>query len=105
MRQAVDNYDPKQLFIDIEHLRLLVMPIKFDSPGMHTLPWVYFIAAASSQNQDHRDFFAGRLAQVYEKTLMNNIVVALGRLEQIWLLQPNGEWARNPSLVNPVLII
>lgn len=105
MRQALGSYQPGQLYEDIEQLRRLVLPIYPDSPCMHTLPWVYFIAAASSNDQDHRDFFSGRLRQVYEKTRMNNIIVALERLEQIWLLQPNGEWARNPSLVNPVLII
>ena len=105
MRQALNNYQPGQLYDDIEQLRLLVLPIHSDSPCMHTLPWVYFIAAASSGDQNHRDFFAGRLRQVHEKTRMNNIIVALERLEQIWLLQPNGEWARDPSLVNPVLII
>lgn len=105
MRQAQSSYQPGQLYEDIEQLRLLVLPIHPDSPGMHTLPWVYFIAAASSTNQDHKDFFASRLKQVYEKTRMNNIIVALERLELIWLLQPNGAWARNPSLVNPVLII
>jgi hypothetical protein len=105
MRQAWDNYQPGQLYHDIEKLRLLVLPIHSDSPCMHTLPWVYFIAAASSDDQGHRGFFAARLRQVYEKTRMNNIIVALERLKQIWLLQPNGEWARNPSLVNPVLIM
>jgi hypothetical protein len=105
MRQALGNFQPGQIYHDIEQLRLLVMPIHSGSPCMHTLPWVYFIAAASSDDQEQRDFFAERLRQVYEKTRMNNIIVALERLEQIWLLQPNGEWARNPSLVNPVLII
>ncbi|KAI4726131.1 hypothetical protein E4T49_06058 [Aureobasidium sp. EXF-10728] len=105
MRQALDNYHPGQLHDDIEQLRHLVSPIHSDSPCMHTLPWVYFVAGASSKDQGHRDFFAGRLAQVYEKTRMNSIIVALERLKQIWLLQPNGEWARNPSLVDPVLII
>jgi hypothetical protein len=105
MRQALGSYNSGQLHEDIDQLRLQVLPIKSDSPGMHTLPWVYFIAAASSKDQNHRKFFADRLVQVYEKTRMNNIIVALERLEQIWLLQPNGEWARNPSLVNPVLII
>ncbi|CAD0084658.1 unnamed protein product [Aureobasidium vineae] len=105
MRQALDNYYPGQLYDDIEQLRRLVLPIHPGSPCMHTLPWVYFVAGASSKDQGHRDFFAGRLAQVYEKTRMNSIIVALERLKQIWLLQPNGEWARNPSLVDPVLII
>ncbi|KEQ59512.1 uncharacterized protein M437DRAFT_56663 [Aureobasidium melanogenum CBS 110374] len=105
MRQALDDYQQGQLYTDIEQLRRLVLPIHADSPCMHTLPWVYFIAAASSKDTDHRNFFAGRLAQVYEKTRMNSIIVALERLGQIWLLQPNGEWARNPSLVEPVLII
>ncbi|KAI5252791.1 hypothetical protein E4T42_03249 [Aureobasidium subglaciale] len=105
MRQAFGSYHAGQLFNDIEQLRLLVTPIKSDNPCMHTLPWVYFIAAASSNDQGHREFFARRLAQVHKKTRMNNIIVALERLKMIWLLQPNGKWARNPSLVNPVLII
>ncbi|KAK6000902.1 hypothetical protein QM012_002985 [Aureobasidium pullulans] len=105
MRQALGDYQLGQLYADIEQLRQLVLPIQTDSPCMHTLPWVYFVAAASSKDQDHRNFFASRLAQVYEKTRMNSIIVALERLEQIWLLQPNGEWARNPSLVEPVLIL
>ncbi|KAI5195538.1 hypothetical protein E4T39_08165 [Aureobasidium subglaciale] len=105
MRQAFGSYHAEQLYNDVEQLRLLVTPIDSNNPCMHTLPWVYFIAAASSNDQGHREFFARRLAQVHEKTRMNNIIVALERLKMIWLLQPNGKWARNPSLVNPVLII
>ena len=105
MKQTLQVQTPEQLWSDIEALKILVTPILSNSPGMHTLPWVYFIAAASSQDLGQREFFTERLMQVYQKTRMENILVALDRLEEIWRLPPDSNWARNPRAVNPVLII
>ena len=104
-KQARHAFRAHDLYTDLERLKQMVLPITPSNPGMHILPWVYFIAAASSQDTQQRSFFSGRLLEVYQKTRMNNILVAVKRLEQIWLLQPNGEWAREPTFISPVLII
>ncbi|KAK5110421.1 hypothetical protein LTR62_005772 [Meristemomyces frigidus] len=101
IKQAKGDYTGNEIHIDLKRLEQIVLPVTPVNPGMHILPWVYFIAAASSKDFHQRSFFSARLLEVYQKTRMNNIVVAIKRLEQIWLLQPNGEWARHPTLISP----
>jgi hypothetical protein len=85
-------------------LKTLTEPLQEDTPGMHALVWVYFIAAASTQDSENQRYFAGKLRQVYNKTHMHNIIVAIERLEEMWLQRRNGWTARFP-MMRPVLAI
>ena len=106
LQQALHDVPPSALSGSLELLRQTVLPITVDTPGMHTLVWVYFVAAASTSESRHRMFFADRLVEVWGRTRMGSIVVALQRLERIWEVQrESGGWVRNLGVVDPVLII
>lgn len=85
-------------------LRVSTEPLQHDTPGMHVLVWVYFVAAASTQDLGNQSYFAEKLRQVYNKTRMHNIVVAIERLEEIWAQRRKG-WAVGFSMMRPVLAI
>lgn len=85
-------------------LRAMTEPLRQDTPGMHALVWVYFIAAASTQDSGNRVYFAGKLRQVYNKTHMHNIIVAVERLEEMWSQGQDG-WATRFPMMRPVLAI
>jgi hypothetical protein len=88
----------------VHSLRTLTEPLQHDTPGMHALVWSYFIAAASTQDSENQSYFAGRLLQVYDKTHMHNIIVAIERLEEMWLQGQNG-WTTRFPMMRPVLAI
>lgn len=82
----------------------LTEPLQQDTPGMHALVWVYFIAAASTQIPENQSYFAGKLRQVHRKTHMHNIIVAVERLEEMWQ-QETGGWIARFPMMRPVLAI
>lgn len=86
-------------------VQILTQDIHEETAGMHSLVWVYYIAGASSCAQSDREYFAGKMMQVYRKTLMKNILVAIQRLEEIWRHFPHGGWSRHVKLIQPVLAI
>lgn len=85
-------------------LRASTEPLQHDTPGMHVLVWVYFVAAASTQDLENQNYFVEKLRQVYSKTHMHNIVVAIERLEEIWRQRREGS-AVGFSMMRPVLAI
>ena len=88
----------------VQLIKTLTEPLQQDTPGMHTLVWVYFIAAASTQISENQSFFAGKLRQVHSKTHMHNIIVAVERLEEMWQQHQNG-WTTRFPMMRPVLAI
>ena len=86
-------------------LRLLTEHITQHTPGMHTLVWVYFIAAASSRDVADRQYFTGKLREVHANSRMKNILVALVVLEDIWSKYPDGGWVRNVGSIRSVLVM
>lgn len=88
----------------VQSIKTLTEPLQQDTPGMHTLVWVYFIAAASTQIPETQSYFAGKLRQVHMKTHMHNIIVAVERLEEMWQ-QESGGWTARFPMMRPVLAI
>lgn len=88
----------------VDLLRTLTEPLQHDTPGMHALVWVYFIAAASTQNPSNQSYFVEKLRQIYNKTQMHNIIVAVERLEEMWTKRQNG-WTVAFPMMRPVLAI
>jgi hypothetical protein len=88
----------------VHSLRALTEPLQQDTPGMHVLVWVYFVAAASTRDPGNQSYFAGKLLQVYNNTHMHNIIVAVERLEELWLQRKNG-LTTGFSMMRPVLAI
>jgi hypothetical protein len=100
--QAVSDLATMEFMV--HSLRTLTEPLQHDTPGMHALVWSYFIAAASTQDSENQSYFARRLLQVYDKTHMHNIIVAIERLEEMWLQGQNG-WTTRFPMMRPVLAI
>jgi len=88
----------------VQLIKRLTEPLQQDTPGMHALVWVYFIAAASTQVPENQSYFAEKLRQVHRKTHMHNIIVAVERLEEMWQQEHEGWTARFP-MMRPVLAI
>jgi hypothetical protein len=76
-----------------------------NTPGHHTLVWVYFIAAAESSTLEHRQFFTMRLQEVHSRTRFNNIPAALKILQEIWKVQSEQRWTELLPNVMSVFII
>lgn len=89
----------------VESLRLLLVDINEDTPGMHAFVWVYFLAGAASSEPRHREFFSHRLKLVYNRTRMRNILVTLDTLEQIWCLPEGQNWTHCPAILGRVLVM
>jgi ribosomal protein S19E (S16A) len=88
----------------VRSIKTLTEPLQQDTPGMHALVWVYFIAAASTQTPENQSYFAEKLRQVHRKTHMHNIIVAVERLEEMWQ-QEYGGWTARFPMMRPVLAI
>lgn len=68
----------------LDKLKATVEEIPIGIPGEHALIWVYFLTAAESSSTVHREFFAGRLAGVYERVKSSNIAKTFNILHSIW---------------------
>lgn len=68
----------------LDKLKATVEEIPIGIPGEHALIWVYFLTAAESSSTVHREFFAGRLAGVYERVKSSNIARTFNILHSIW---------------------
>jgi hypothetical protein len=88
----------------VQTIKTMTEPLQQDTPGMHALVWVYFIAAASTQIPENQTYFAAKLRQVLKNTRMHNIIVAVERLEEMWQQEHDGWTARFP-MMRPVLAI
>ena len=113
IRRACDLYitratlDPcySETVPHLDRLQVLCEPIQPTTPGQHILVWVYFLAAAESSTQKHREFFTGRLRSLHESTKFQNIPVALAALEEIWKVRPRRRWTEALSELAPIFII
>lgn len=99
------EHRPLACNIRLERLRDMTASITLATPGMHALVWPYFVAAASSRTQDHREYFVFKLRQIHRKTPMDNILIAIERLEEIWKHLPSGGWTRCLGRFRPILAV
>ncbi|RMY66608.1 hypothetical protein D0863_08316 [Hortaea werneckii] len=99
------EHHPNACHIRLERLRDMTSSITLATPGMHALVWPYFVAAASSRSQRHRDYFVFKLREIHQKTPMNNIIIAIERLEEIWERFPSGGWTRCLGRFRPILAV
>ncbi|EEP81300.1 predicted protein [Uncinocarpus reesii 1704] len=68
----------------LQHLKDLVSEIHADTPGSHTLVWVYFMGAAESSTDEDRDFFTSKLQGLYGSIGFENIIIGLANLKALW---------------------
>ncbi|KAF4978534.1 hypothetical protein FZEAL_5106 [Fusarium zealandicum] len=60
--------------------------------GRHLLAWPYFIVAAESSTEEHRDFFLDKLVSLYKMTGCCNILRAIEQVQEIWASQSSIRW-------------
>lgn len=105
LRRATQNPEPSESSADLDALKELCEGIHPNTPGHHTLVWVYFVAAAESVSLAHRDFFTVRLQEVYSRTRFHNIPTALKALQKLWKVQSGRRWTEVLPEIMPVFII
>lgn len=88
----------------LEDLRTLLSELDPTSHGAHTLVWPYFIAAAESSTDTHRQFFLKRLKHIEATTGFQNVSVAIGKLPSIWDKHSSERWtAALPQLSTVIM--
>lgn len=103
--RAALNPSHTETTAQLDQLKAICERVHSNTPGHHTLVWVYFIAAAESSTLEHRQFFTTRLQEVYTRTRFNNIPTALKTLHEIWKMQNERRWTELLPDVMPVFII
>ncbi|KAK5045059.1 hypothetical protein LTR84_010207 [Exophiala bonariae] len=105
LRRATQNPEQSESSAALDTLKELCEGIHPNTPGHHTLVWVYFVAAAESVSLGHRDFFTMRLQEVYSRTRFHNIPTALSALQKLWKVQSERRWTEVLPEIMPVFII
>ncbi|CAG7561198.1 unnamed protein product [Fusarium equiseti] len=104
-RRAESSLTDSESIHLLEQLRQKVLNIEASTKGAHALVWTYFIAAAESILPEHREFFSGRLADLYSVTNFGSIPVAVRALTTIWGMQGTRRWTEIVSSETPILIM
>jgi len=104
-RRAESSLSDDESIHLVEQLRLKVLDLDCSTKGAHALVWTYFIAAAESILPEHREFFAGRLADLYSVTNFGSIPVAVKALGTIWSMRGTRRWTEIVSSETPILIM
>jgi hypothetical protein len=97
----VNEYLMDQL---IEEFKWLLLELEPSSEGAHTLVWPYFIVAAESRTQEHRDFFYRRLNYIWSATGYRNIRVAMDALQKIWGQQGFERWTASLPDITTIIM-
>ncbi|KAI5461518.1 hypothetical protein BGZ63DRAFT_414236 [Mariannaea sp. PMI_226] len=63
-----------------------------DIIGRHLLTWAYFVVAAESSTQDHREFFLEKLTSLHRTTGCWNVLKAVDQIQEIWATQSSVRW-------------
>ncbi|KEF51314.1 uncharacterized protein A1O9_12664 [Exophiala aquamarina CBS 119918] len=105
LRRVMQNPPLSESSVDLESLKVLCARIHPNTPGHHTLVWVYFVAAAESVTLAHREFFTLRLQEVFSRTRFHNIPTALAALQKLWKVQAERRWTEVLPEIMPVFII
>ena len=105
LRRVTQNPPPSESSVNLEALKVLCERIHPNTPGHHTLVWVYFVAAAESVTLAHREFFTMRLQEVFSRTRFHNIPTALAALQKLWKVQAERRWTEVLPEIMPVFII
>lgn len=88
----------------LDDLRDLLLELDPTAQGAHTLVWPYFIAAADSSTESHRQFFLSKLLHIEQTTGFRNVSVAIEKLPEIWREQRNERWTLAlPKLLTVVM--
>lgn len=91
LHRAINNVPMEKTAALVQQLEETIEHVPEGSPGEHGLVWVYFIAAAESSTQRHRNFFRDRLLHIYNRIGFSNILRSFKILDGIWQ-DSNSKW-------------
>ncbi|OAR01206.1 hypothetical protein LLEC1_00164 [Akanthomyces lecanii] len=103
--RASKTMTPELSIASVERVRQTVTDMDPEADGSHALVWPFFIAAAESALPEHREFFAGRLKQLFSNTRFGSIPVALDTLEYIWSKSDTTSWTDIVTSERQVLVM
>lgn len=103
--RASNSVTPESSIASVERMRQTVKDMDPNADGSHALVWPFFIAAAESSLQEHRDFFSGRLKGLFSCTRFGSIPVALDTLTYIWSKSETTSWTDIVTRERQVLIM
>ncbi|KAF5001961.1 hypothetical protein FDECE_10763 [Fusarium decemcellulare] len=62
--------------------------------GQHLLAWSYFVVAAESSIDSHREFFLERLRTLHSATGSGSVLKAIEQIQGFWAVQSTTRWTR-----------
>ena len=68
----------------LEQLKTTVEGIPIYCPGEQALAWVYFVAAAESKLEEHRNFFVVKLRELFDRIPFPDTAQTFAMLDCIW---------------------
>lgn len=89
----------------LNNLREKTMHLHEEIDGTHALVWTYFVAAAESILDEHREYFTSRLEKLYERTRFRSITVAIDVLQKLWRVGREKRWTELLVTELPVLVM
>ena len=94
VQRAIFNPPPEATVHRIEEFKQSLNEIDayVDIVGRHLLAWPYFIIAAESSTEDHRNFFLEKLVSLHSKTGCWNLLRAVEQVREIWASQGVVRW-------------
>lgn len=94
VKRATQNPPPQETEPLVERCRLLTEKMDGYSEimGHYLLGWSYFILAAESSTDRHRQFWIKRLRVLYRSTGSLNILRAIEQAQRIWAVQSEVRW-------------
>lgn len=103
--RALKITTPESSIASVERMRQTAITLDPGAEGSHALVWSFFIAAAESSLQEHRDFFSCRLKDLFPLTRFGSIPVALDTLQYIWSKSGTISWTDIVTKERQVLIM
>lgn len=96
-----NDFQAMEMLNDFQQLLIDLDPT---TQGAHTLVWPYFIAAAESSTETHRQYFVEKLRHIESATGYRNVSVAIQKLPDLWKRQRTERWTISlPRLMTVVM--
>lgn len=96
VQRATHNPPMHQTIPSVERFKQIAEKVNtYDSIiGRHLLAWAYFVVAAESSTEGHREFFLDRLQTLHSMTGCGNVLKAMEQIRGFWAVQGTTRWTR-----------
>ncbi|KAJ3461958.1 hypothetical protein MRS44_010511 [Fusarium solani] len=96
VQRATNNPPMHQTVQSVERFKQIANKVNtYDNIiGRHLLAWAYFVVAAESSTDSHREFFLERLQTLHCMTGCGNVLRAIEQIRGFWAVQGTTRWTR-----------